>query len=43
MKKLRLGDYKGIVPEITGAAYITGFSQFLIDPEDPVKYGFVLK
>ncbi|RKD23674.1 proline racemase [Caminicella sporogenes DSM 14501] len=35
--------YKAIIPEITGSAYITGFNHFLIDPDDPLKYGFVLK
>lgn len=35
--------YDAIIPEITGAAYITGFNHFVIDPEDPVKYGFILK
>lgn len=39
----KVGDYDAIVPEITGSAYITGFSHFVIDEEDPVKYGFVLK
>lgn len=38
-----LAGYTTITPEITGAAYITGFNHFVIDPEDPVKYGFVLK
>ncbi|SHJ67329.1 proline racemase [Tepidibacter formicigenes] len=38
-----LGGYKTITPEITGAAYITGFNHFVIDPEDPLKYGFILK
>ena len=39
----KVGDYEGIIPEITGAAYITGFNQFVIDEEDPVKHGFILK
>lgn len=38
-----IAEYKGIIPEITGSAYITGFNHFVIDPEDPVKYGFILK
>ena len=37
-----VGDYPAIIPQITGSAYITGYSQFMIDPEDPVKYGFAL-
>ncbi|EJO5347906.1 proline racemase [Clostridium botulinum] len=43
LEETKVGDYDGIIPEITGSAYVTGFSQFLVDEEDPVKYGFVLK
>src|SRR5881296_3072398 len=32
-----------ILPEITGTAYLTGMSQFLFDPEDPVRAGFLLE
>jgi len=31
-----------ILPEITGTSYITGFSQFTFDPEDPVRAGYLL-
>jgi proline racemase len=31
-----------ILPEITGTAYLTGMSQFLFDPEDPLRDGFLL-
>ncbi len=33
---------RAIVPEITGTAYLTGFSQLLFDPEDPVQAGYLL-
>jgi proline racemase len=33
---------RAILPEITGTAYLTGFSQFLFDPEDPVGAGYLL-
>ncbi len=29
-----------IIPEITGRAFITGFHQFVVDPEDPFPQGF---
>ncbi len=29
-----------VVPEITARAYVTGFQQFVIDADDPLKYGF---
>ncbi|MBW2655027.1 MAG: proline racemase family protein [Deltaproteobacteria bacterium] len=29
-----------IIPEITGSAFITGFQQFVVDENDPYKFGF---
>ncbi|NIO20980.1 MAG: proline racemase [Candidatus Aenigmarchaeota archaeon] len=40
--EVSVGRYAGIVPEITGSAYITGFHQFVVDPEDPLREGFYL-
>lgn len=42
IEEVQVGDIKGIIPEITGSAYITGFNQFIVDPDDPLKYGFKL-
>jgi proline racemase len=33
---------RAILPEITGTAYLTAMSQFLFDPDDPVRDGFLL-
>jgi len=38
----KVGEYNAVVPEITGSAFITGFSTFVFDNRDPVKGGFVL-
>lgn len=38
--KTKVGDFDAIIPKITGAAYITGFNQLVIDSKDPVKHGF---
>lgn len=43
LSKAKVGEFDGIIPEITGSAYVTGFSQYLVDPDDPVKHGFILK
>lgn len=43
LEETTVGPYQAIVPEITGSAFITGHSQFVIDDDDPVKYGFALK
>jgi proline racemase len=42
IKETAVGEFKAIVPEITGSAHITGFNEFVMDETDPVKYGFVL-
>lgn len=39
----KVGDYDAVIPQITGAAFITGFNHFVIDDADPVKHGFILK
>jgi len=38
----QVGDYPAVIPEITGRAYITAMQQFVMDPEDPLKHGFLL-
>jgi proline racemase len=38
----RVEGRPAILPEITGTAYLTGMSQFLFDPADPVRAGFLL-
>lgn len=43
LEETKIGEYTAIIPEITGSAFITGFNHFVIDEEDPVKYGFLLK
>lgn len=42
VEETKVGDYKAIVPEVKGSAYIIGIQQFVIDQEDPFKYGFQL-
>ena len=37
-----LHERPAILPEVTGTAYLTGFSQFLFDPDDPLRAGFLL-
>lgn len=42
ISETNIENYKGVIPEISGRAFITGFSQLVIDPYDPFKYGFTL-
>lgn len=43
VKSMKFGNYDAIIPQVDGTAYITGKSEFLIDPEDPLKEGFILR
>jgi len=40
---LEFGQYEAVIPRVSGNAYITGRHEFLIDPEDPLKEGFILR
>ena len=37
------GGVKAIIPEVEGRAYITGQHEFLIDPDDPLREGFLVR
>jgi proline racemase len=42
VEKTRVGDFDAYVPEVGGTAFVTGFHQFVIDPEDPLPQGLAL-
>ncbi|HEY3364043.1 MAG TPA: proline racemase family protein [Symbiobacteriaceae bacterium] len=42
VEKAHVGDLPAVVSEITGQAWITGFHQFVLDPADEIKNGFLL-
>jgi proline racemase len=37
------GQYQAVIPEVEGTAHITGMHTFVIDPEDPMNKGFILR
>jgi len=37
------GPYVAVIPEVGGSAHITGRHEFLIDPDDPLRDGFILR
>ena len=39
----RFGAHAAIIPEVAGTAHITGRHEFLIDPSDPMRNGFILR
>ena len=36
----KVAEYDAVIPMITGSCYLTGVATYLIDPTDPLKYGF---
>ena len=36
-------DFPAIIPEIAGQAYITGMHTFIIEPDDPLRDGFLVR
>ena len=43
VRETRFGPYLAIIPEVEGCASITGRHEFLIDPDDPLRAGFILR
>jgi trans-L-3-hydroxyproline dehydratase len=39
----QVGHLPAIVPEVSGTAFITGQHTFLINPDDPLRHGFILR
>ncbi len=42
LEETTVGEHKAIVPQITGSAYVTAEATYVIDPADPLKYGFMV-
>ena len=42
VEETRVGPYAAVVPTLSGQAWITGFAQYVLDPEDPFPEGFTV-
>jgi proline racemase len=42
IEETRVGPYAAVVPTLSGQAWITGFAQYVVDPEDPFPNGFTV-
>lgn len=40
LRTTTVGEVPAVIPTVGGKAFITGIQQFVIDPDDPMKYGF---
>jgi proline racemase len=42
VRETRVGDTPAVVPTLSGQAWITGFAQYVVDPDDPFPEGFTV-
>ncbi|CAB4336859.1 MAG: hypothetical protein F2839_03350 [Actinobacteria bacterium] len=42
VREVKIGEYDGVVPELTGQGWVTGKAQWFIDATDPFQEGFML-
>ena len=40
--RTKVGDIDAYIPEVGGTAFVTGFHQFVIDPDDPLQGGLAI-
>ena len=43
IQETTVGDFPAVIPEVAGQAYIVGFANWVLDPDDPVGGGFFLR
>ena len=43
VEEIDFGPFNAVIPEVEGTAHITGMHTFVIDPDDTMKYGFILR
>ena len=43
VEEVQFGPHEGVIPQVEGTAHITGQHTFVIDPDDPMKNGFILR
>ncbi len=37
------GPHNAVIPKVEGTAFITGMNEFIIDPTDPLREGFIFR
>ena len=42
IRETKVGNYTAVVPTISGQAWITGFAQYVLDPDDPFPLGYTI-
>jgi trans-L-3-hydroxyproline dehydratase len=42
-ERVRFGPYDAVIPRVEGTSHIIGRNELLLDPDDPLRYGFLLR
>ena len=42
VEETRVGPYRAVVPTLSGRAWITGFANYVVEPDDPFPEGFTV-
>ncbi len=42
IRETKVGEHPAVVPTLSGTAWITGFAQYVLDPDDPFPEGFTV-
>jgi len=42
ISETKIGPYRAVVPTLSGQAWITGFNNYVLDPDDPFPQGFTV-
>jgi proline racemase len=42
IEEIRVGSYRAVVPTLSGRGWITGISNYVLDPDDPFPAGFTV-
>jgi trans-L-3-hydroxyproline dehydratase len=43
IKTTQYASYNAVIPKVSGTAHITGMNEFIFDPGDPLKNGFIFR
>lgn len=43
VREEKYGQFDAVIPQVEGTAYVISQNEFLIDPEDPLRHGFILR
>jgi proline racemase len=40
---IKYGPFDAVIPKVSGNAFVCGVNHFIINPDDPLKHGFLLR